>query len=65
LTLIEAHPQLPDERLLEGRRGWPVILCGLKTLIETGRPFPGFDMSYQREGGEQMMRVVRELLAEK
>jgi uncharacterized protein YndB with AHSA1/START domain len=63
LSVTEAHPELPDERLLEGgRRGWPVILCGLKTLVETGRPLPPFDMSYQREGGEQMMRIVRELI---
>jgi uncharacterized protein YndB with AHSA1/START domain len=62
LTLTEAHPQLPDERLLEGgRRGWPAILSGLKTLVETGKPLPDYDRSYLREGGEQMMQVLREL----
>jgi uncharacterized protein YndB with AHSA1/START domain len=62
LTLTEAHPNLPDERLLEGgRRGWPAILGGLKTLLETGRPFPPFDMTYQREGGALMQRVIQEL----
>jgi uncharacterized protein YndB with AHSA1/START domain len=62
LTLTEAHPQLPDERLLEGgRRGWPAILGNFKTLVETGRPFPAFDTTYLRQGGEEMMRVLREL----
>jgi uncharacterized protein YndB with AHSA1/START domain len=62
LTLIEAHPDLPDKRLLEGgRRGWPAILSGLKTLLETGRPFPSFDLSYQQQAGAEAMRVLREL----
>lgn len=62
LTLVEAHPDLPDERLLEGgRRGWPAILSNLKTLVETGRPFPPYDMTYQQEGGAEMMRLLREL----
>jgi len=26
-----------------GRRGWPVILSGLKSLLETGKPVPEFD----------------------
>jgi len=30
------HPV--PKHLLEGRReGWPVILCGLKSVLETGR----------------------------
>lgn len=62
LTMTEAHPQLPDERLLEGgRRGWPAILCGLKTLMETGRPLPAFDTAYQREGGAYVQQVISEL----
>ena len=28
-----------------GRRGWPIILSGLKTLLETGRPLPQFELS--------------------
>jgi uncharacterized protein YndB with AHSA1/START domain len=62
LTLTEEHPQLPDERLLEGgRRGWPAILSGLKTLVETGQPLPAFDTTYQKEGGAYMQRVISEL----
>jgi len=39
LTMIEAHPTPIPAHLLEGgRRGWPMILSGLKTLLETGRP---------------------------
>jgi len=62
LTLKEAHPDLPDERLLEGgRRGWPAILSGLKTLVETDKPMPKFDTSYLKEGGARMQQVLREL----
>jgi len=28
-------------------RGWPIVLSGMKTLLETGRPLPKFD---QRDG---------------
>jgi uncharacterized protein YndB with AHSA1/START domain len=38
LTMTESHPTpIPDHMLEGGRRGWPVILCGLKSLLETGR----------------------------
>jgi len=46
LTVMESHHESIDEKYKEGgRRGWPVILCGLKSLLETGRPLPPFDMS--------------------
>lgn len=39
LVMTEAHPTPIAAHLLEGgRRGWPMILSGLKTLLETGRP---------------------------
>ncbi len=39
LTMTEAHPTPIAAYLLEGgRRGWPMILSGLKTLLETGKP---------------------------
>ena len=39
LTMIEAHPTaIPAHDLEGGRRGWPMILSGLKTLLETGSP---------------------------
>lgn len=38
LTMTESHPApIPDYMLEGGRRGWPVILRGLKSLLETGR----------------------------
>jgi len=41
LTMTEAHPTPIPAHLLEGgRRGWPMILSGLKSLLETGRPLP-------------------------
>ena len=41
LTIEEAHPTpIPEELLEGGRQGWPMILSGLKTLLETGRPLP-------------------------
>ncbi len=39
LTMTEAHPTPIPAPLLEGgRKGWPMILSGLKTLLETGQP---------------------------
>jgi uncharacterized protein YndB with AHSA1/START domain len=41
LTMTESHPVPIPAHLLEGgRRGWPMILSGLKSLLETGRPLP-------------------------
>jgi len=42
LTMTEAHPTPIDDKYLDGgRRGWPYILSGLKTLLETGSALPG------------------------
>jgi uncharacterized protein YndB with AHSA1/START domain len=39
LTLIEAHDRpLSDDILSGGRAGWPAIISGLKSLLETGQP---------------------------
>ena len=39
LTMTEAHPTPIPAHLLEGgRKGWPMILSGLKSLLETGCP---------------------------
>ncbi len=39
-TMIEEHPEPIDARLLEGgRSGWPLILSGLKSVLETGKMF--------------------------
>ena len=39
LTMTEAHPTPIPAYLLEGgRKGWPIILSGLKSILETGKP---------------------------
>jgi uncharacterized protein YndB with AHSA1/START domain len=39
LTMTEEHPvAIPRAWLEGGRKGWPMILSGLKSLIETGKP---------------------------
>jgi uncharacterized protein YndB with AHSA1/START domain len=39
LTMTELHPTPIPAALLEGgRKGWPMILSGLKSLLETGKP---------------------------
>lgn len=39
-TMTEEHPEPIDARLLEGgRSGWPLILSGLKSVLETGKMF--------------------------
>lgn len=39
LTMTESHNwDIPREIMLGGDEGWPKILSGLKSLIETGRP---------------------------
>jgi len=41
LTMTEDHPTPIPAKLLEGgRKGWPMILSGLKSLVETGKPLP-------------------------
>ena len=54
LTMTEAHPTPIPAALLEGgRRGWPMILSGLKSLIETGKrlaiPVPQPPQSAQKD----------------
>jgi hypothetical protein len=44
--MTESHPRPIDEKLLEGGgRGWPIILSGLKTFLETGKTMPEFDFT--------------------
>ena len=39
LTVSQINPQPIDEKYLEaGRQGWPAVIAGLKTLLETGKP---------------------------
>ncbi len=46
LRMDQSHASPVEEHWLEmGRKGWAVILSGLKTLLETGKPLPQIDMS--------------------
>jgi hypothetical protein len=46
LTVSEFHPEGIDPKYVEGgRRGWPIILSGIKTLLETGRAMPRFELA--------------------
>lgn len=65
LTMTEAHQIELDEKMLEGgRRGWPVILNNLKTLLETGHPLPSFDfMSEAQPALDAMQAAARKLTA--
>jgi len=39
LTMTESHDRpLSDDILSGGRQGWPAILSGLKSVLETGKP---------------------------
>jgi uncharacterized protein YndB with AHSA1/START domain len=52
LTMTQSHREPIDGKLLEGgRRGWPIILSGLKSLLETGHRLPEFDPSKWRAAG--------------
>ena len=61
LTMTESHQIELDEKMLEGgRRGWPVILNNLKTLLETGQPMPAFDfMGEAKQSLEEMKAAAK------
>jgi uncharacterized protein YndB with AHSA1/START domain len=60
LTMTESHQIDLDDTMLEGgRRGWPVILNNLKTLLETGKPLPEFDfMGDAKKAFEEMKQAA-------
>jgi len=66
LTMTEAHQiELPEKMLEGGRRGWPVILNNLKTLLETGSPLPPFDfMSDAKPALDEMKETARKLTSD-
>ena len=52
LTMTEDHPTPIEEKFLEGgRQGWPLILSGLKTLMETGKALPKFEPKSLKDMG--------------
>lgn len=63
LTMTESHSwDIPPEILLGGDEGWPKIIGGLKSLLETGKPLV-FDLS---EGPPPaMIAAVKKAAAEK
>jgi len=63
LTMTESHQIELDEKMLEGgRRGWPVILNNLKTLLETGHPMPEFNfMADAQQSLEEMKEAAKAL----
>jgi uncharacterized protein YndB with AHSA1/START domain len=57
LTLTQAHDrQLSDDILSGGRAGWPAILSGLKSLLETGEA-----LVIKMEPPQRMMAALKEL----
>ena len=57
LTLIQAHDRPIDDDILSGgRQGWPAILSGLKSLLETGRA-PTIKMAPP----ERMLAALKEM----
>ena len=45
-TVKEFHSEGLSKKYIEGgRRGWPITLSGLKTLLETGHPMPRFELA--------------------
>jgi hypothetical protein len=63
LTMTESHSwDVPSEIRLGGDEGWPKIISGLKSLLETGKPLV-FDLS---EGpSAKMIEAVKKAVAEK
>lgn len=63
LTMTESHDwDIPRAIMLGGEEGWPKILSGLKSVLETGKPLV-FDMS---EGpAPEFVAAVEKAAAEK
>src|SRR5579859_1304780 len=57
LTMSEAHDRpLSDDILSGGRQGWPAILSGLKSVLETGKP-----LVVKMGPPERMLAALKEL----
>jgi uncharacterized protein YndB with AHSA1/START domain len=60
LTITESMEEPIDEILAQGgRKGWPMILSSLKSLLETGHALPKFDMSSMQKTVQEMMAHIR------
>jgi hypothetical protein len=62
VTMTESHSwNIPEAILSGGRTGWPKIMAGLKSLLETGR-----SLAAANEGpSQEMLAAVRKAVAEK
>jgi len=61
LTMAEAHSwDIPDAILQGGRTGWPAILSGLKSVLETGKP-----LDVKLAPPEGMVEAVKQAVAAK
>jgi uncharacterized protein YndB with AHSA1/START domain len=61
LTMTEAHSwNVPDDILAGGRGGWPAILSGLKSVLETGKP-----LDIKMEPPKELMEAVKRAVVEK
>jgi uncharacterized protein YndB with AHSA1/START domain len=62
VTMTESHSwDVPDPILSGGRMGWPKIMSGLKSLLETGRP-----LITKSEGPpSEFIEAVKKAIAEK
>ena len=57
LTMSEGHDRpLSDDILEGGRQGWPAILSGLKSVLETGKP-----LAVKMSPPARMLAALREL----
>src|SRR6201994_1758631 len=57
LTMSEAHDRpLSDDILEGGRQGWPAILSGLKSVLETGKP-----LVVKMSPPQRMLAALKEL----
>jgi len=57
LTMTESHSwEVPDAILSGGKLGWPAVLSGLKSLLETGK-VPAIAM----EPPQEMIQAIRRL----
>jgi uncharacterized protein YndB with AHSA1/START domain len=63
LTMTEAHQwAVPDAILAGGRQGWPLILSGLKSLLETGKPIA---VGVKMGPPEEMLAALKDTCARK
>jgi uncharacterized protein YndB with AHSA1/START domain len=61
LTMTESHSwEVPAAILAGGQSGWPAILSGLKSVLETGRP-----LAIKMAPPDGFMEAVQQAVAEK